>query len=85
MPFDHTDRSAITPEQLRAARTALCLSAEKFAQLVRVESGRTVRRWEAGERDIPGPVQVLTEALMASPDVRRYFGLEVKDTAPAGG
>jgi DNA-binding transcriptional regulator YiaG len=65
----------VTPEKLRAARTALGLSAEGFARLVRVESGRTVRRWEAGERDIPGPVQVIVEALMNSRAVRRYFGV----------
>jgi transcriptional regulator with XRE-family HTH domain len=62
------------PSELRSARTTLGLSAEGFARLVGVESGRTVRRWEAGERDIPGPVRVLTEALMESRAVRRYFG-----------
>lgn len=43
------------------ARQALGLSAEGFARAVRVESGRTVRRWEAGERDIPGPIITLLE------------------------
>lgn len=42
---------------------------------MRVADGRTVRRWEAGERDIPGPVQVLTGALMTSPAVRAHFGV----------
>jgi len=37
---------------------------------VRVESGRTVRRWEAGERDIPGPVAVLVELLLQSAEAR---------------
>lgn len=46
----------MTPAGLKAARRALGLSAEGFARAVGVESGRTVRRWEAGERDIPGPV-----------------------------
>jgi len=68
---------------LRAARTALNLSAEGFAKLVRVESGRTVRRWEAGERDIPGPVVVLVEALMASRSVRRYFGVAIEGDSTA--
>ncbi len=67
----------MTPDDLRAARAALGLSAEGFARLVRVESGRTVRRWEAGERDIPGPVEVLVSALMASWSVRRYFGVAI--------
>jgi DNA-binding transcriptional regulator YiaG len=46
----------MTPAQLKSARHALGLSAEGFARLVGVKSGRTVRRWESGERKIPGPV-----------------------------
>jgi len=52
------------PEELQAARRALGLSAEGLARMVRVESGRTVRRWEAGEREIPGPVTVVMETAM---------------------
>lgn len=63
------------PEELKAARHALGLSAEGFARWVQVGNGRTVRRWEAGERDIPGPVQVLVKAAMASAPVREHFGL----------
>ena len=65
----------MTPADLKSARHALGLSAEGMAKLVQVESGRTVRRWEAGERDIPGPVQVLIRAIMESAAVRRYFRL----------
>jgi DNA-binding transcriptional regulator YiaG len=61
----------MTPEELKAARRTLGLSAEGFARLVRVESGRTVRRWESGERDIPGPVTVIIELLQNSSDARR--------------
>ncbi|TPG45983.1 helix-turn-helix domain-containing protein [Roseomonas nepalensis] len=68
----------MTPQELKAARNAVGLSAEGFARLVRVESGRTVRRWESGEREIPGPVVVLVEALMASRAVRQFFGLVVE-------
>jgi len=39
--------------------------------------GRTVRRWESGERDIPGPVTVIVRALMDSRAVRRHFGLSI--------
>lgn len=69
----------MTPADLKSARHALGLSAEKFARLVRVESGRTVRRWEAGDRDIPGPVIVLVCAIMSSRAVRRHFGLALTD------
>ena len=60
----------MTPAELKAARHSLGLSAEGFARLVRVDSGRTVRRWEAGERDIPGPVTVIVELLQRSPEAR---------------
>ena len=66
------------PNELKAARAALGLSAEAFARLVHVESGRTVRRWEAGDSEIPGPVAVLVGAIMSSAAVRRYFRLTLK-------
>ena len=53
-----------TAEDLKAARHALGLSADGLALMVRVEDGRTVRRWEAGERPIPGPVSVIMETAM---------------------
>lgn len=68
----------MTPDELKSARYALGLSAEGFAAFVGVSSGRTVRRWEAGERDIPGPVKVLVKAAMESQEVRHYFGLDLK-------
>lgn len=66
----------MTPTELKSARHALGLSAEGFARLVRVESGRTVRRWEAGDRDIPGPVTLIVEALRDIRALRRYCGVE---------
>lgn len=69
----------MTPETLKSARHALGLSAEGLARLVGVESGRTVRRWEAGERDIPGPVAIIVGALMKSHDVRIHFGVSLFD------
>ena len=69
----------LTPHDLKTARHALGLSAEGFARWVNVGDGRTVRRWEAGDRDIPGPVQVLLRAAMESAAVRDYFGLTISD------
>lgn len=54
------------PSELRSARAALGLGADGFARPVGVGSGRTVRRWQAGERDIRGPVRVLAQALVES-------------------
>lgn len=65
----------MTGEELKSARKSLGLTAEGFAQLVQVQSGRTVRRWEAEEREIPGPVIVLAKALIGSAWIRQYFGL----------
>jgi DNA-binding transcriptional regulator YiaG len=77
----------MTPADLKAARHALGLSAEGFARLVsppeRPSDGRTVRRWEAGDRDIPGPVVVLLTAIMNNRAVREHFGLSLQeDTEP---
>ncbi|TXI08752.1 MAG: hypothetical protein E6Q76_06785 [Rhizobium sp.] len=69
----------MTPGDLKAARHALGLSAEALAKWVGVSDGRTVRRWEAGDRDIPGPVQVLVNAALESRAVRRHFGFSLPD------
>lgn len=69
----------MTPAEFKAARHALGLSAEGCAKLLLVQSGRTVRRWEAGDSDVPGPVQVLMTALVDSAEVRRYFGLQLRE------
>ena len=53
----------MTHEELKAIRRSLGLSAEQFAQAVGAGSGRTVRRWEADEREIPGPLARLLQAL----------------------
>lgn len=73
----------MTPAELKSIRHSLGLSAEAFAKLVRVESGRTVRRWEAGDRDIPGPVIVIAEAARDSSVVRQYLGVAIKDEISA--
>ncbi len=49
----------MTPAQFKQGRHALGLSTNSLAKLFRVSDGRTVRRWEAGDRDIPGPAKVL--------------------------
>jgi DNA-binding transcriptional regulator YiaG len=56
----------MTPAELRSARAALGLSAAALARALELGKGgdRTVRRWEAGERDIPGPVRVVLRMLL---------------------
>jgi DNA-binding transcriptional regulator YiaG len=65
----------MTPSDLKAARHALGLSAQRFASLLRVADGRTVRRWEAGDSDIPGPVIVILDLLQNCPQARKRLGL----------
>lgn len=71
----------MTPDELRAARHRLGLSIEGLAALGAeagvciAESGRTVRRWEAGERDIPGAVSLLLTMALHFAVVRKALGL----------
>ena len=67
----------MTGAELHAAHRRLGLSANGAARLFMVSDGRTVRRWWSGQRDIPGPVLVLTKALIESKSVRNFFKLEL--------
>jgi transcriptional regulator with XRE-family HTH domain len=53
----------MTPERFRAIRQRAGLSQARLAALLRLSDGRTIRRYEAGERPIPGPVSLLMEML----------------------
>ena len=53
-----------TKDELKAARQVLGLSAEGLVAMVRMGDGRTVRRWESGESEIPGPVTVILETAL---------------------
>jgi len=48
----------MTPDELKFVRHELGLSVAGLAIVLRV-TPRSVRRWEDGTRDIPGPAQVL--------------------------
>lgn len=56
------------PTLLRNAIAASGLSARSFAALLGVDE-RTVRRWLAGDREIPGPVLVICPAILRDPAV----------------
>ena len=68
-PSPPADLAQMTPGELKAAWLDMSLSADRSTRLVQVESRRTVRCWESAERDIPGSVQVLVRAIMASRSV----------------
>ena len=63
----------MTPTLFRAARVRLGLSQAQLARVLRVGSDRTVRKWEGGEREIPGPAVVLMEIFAEFPRVFRIF------------
>lgn len=71
----------MTKDEFHDIRAALRLSAEGMARLLDVESGRTIRRWEAGDRDIPGPAIVLLTAILAVPGLRKYLGVTLEPSA----
>jgi len=67
MGLDKSDRRSyigrMTPDDLRTLRKRLGLTQAELAERLR-NSERSIRRYEDGERDIPGPVQVAVEAML---------------------
>ncbi len=57
---------AMSPDEVRDARRALGLTQHELAVLLRMggDGKRSVRRWEAGDREISGPASVAIEALL---------------------
>ena len=53
----------MTPNEFRKIRHRLGLSTRALANLLGVSDGRTVRRWEAGTRFVPGPITRLMRLL----------------------
>lgn len=65
--------------EFRAIRQSLGLSARGMASLLQlgVWGDRTVRRWEAADNDIPGPVVVLLHVLLKSAQARAVIGVSL--------
>lgn len=60
----------MTPSSLRDARRSLGLSQRGLASFLRMKgshAGRTIRRWEAGDLDIPGYVDLVFSLLRQLP------------------
>ena len=60
-------------EWLELAIAQTGLSARAFSLALAVDE-RTVRRWQAGERDIPGPVVQLCRLLVHDPQLLLLLG-----------
>jgi DNA-binding transcriptional regulator YiaG len=63
---------------IAAARRKLGLSIEGLRILLRLgeNSGKTIRRWQSGEQDVPGPVEAYLELLLRSPEARQAAGVD---------
>ena len=57
----------MTADEFRQARKSLGLSAAKLARALELgaQGGRTVRRWEAGDRPVAGPAAVAVRLMVA--------------------
>ena len=55
----------MTPDEFAAARAAWGLTQAELAIVLKVSEGRTVRKWEYGERPIEGLVLFAMEALLS--------------------
>lgn len=54
----------MNPKDFKRSREALGFTQETLAATLRSDP-RSVRRWEGGERKVPGPVSVLMELLVS--------------------
>lgn len=72
----------MSSDDLVQIRKLLGLSANSFADRFGIDDGRTVRRYEAGDRRIPGPLIVLLRLVMESPEVRLHMGLRLPSDPP---
>jgi len=63
----------MTPTELKAIRQRYGLTQSDLARILRIEDGRTVRRWEAGDRAISGPATVLLELMESGELPQRYW------------
>lgn len=59
-----TDLAPMTAAEFRALRERLALNKTQLGRIVDAPP-RTLRRWEAGTSEIPGPVAVLMRLLVA--------------------
>ena len=68
-------RGLVTPLELKAARKVLGLTQNQLALALGMSGDRIVRRWESGERPVPGPAARLVRVFIEDRKVlRRYLG-----------
>lgn len=67
------DSLVMEPDELTAAMKALGLSLDEFTVCFGIANPRTVRRWQTGEKEPPGPVIVMIDLLLNCPAAREYM------------
>jgi DNA-binding transcriptional regulator YiaG len=68
----------MSPEEFKRARLELGMSQNDIAEFLGVASDRTIRRWEEGAKDIPGPVLLVMELIFNVPEAAVYLDLHVQ-------
>lgn len=63
----------MTGAEFKSIRERFNLTQSELAALLRIADLRTVRRWEKGEREISGPVQIIMELMDADELPNRYW------------
>lgn len=76
---DETMTQEAARELLELAIAQTQLSARAFSHVMSVDE-RTIRRWLAGERDVPGPVIQLCRLLVSDPQLVLMLGTEEVNT-----
>jgi transcriptional regulator with XRE-family HTH domain len=71
--------SVRTAAEFKAAREIIGLSADALARMLNIDDGRTIRRWEAGERELPGPVIVMMETALSYLRKIELISQEIED------
>jgi DNA-binding transcriptional regulator YiaG len=66
----------MSPDEFKRARLELGMSQNDIAEFLGVASDRTIRRWEEGDKDIPGPVLLVLELIFNVPGVAEYLEIE---------
>lgn len=68
---------AISGKEIKIIRWKLGLTQAEFAKLANVSS-KTVERWEAGRKEITGPVVVLVKILSEHPQIEKELAVPEK-------
>ena len=74
----------MTPAAIRDFRLRFSLSVDKLARLFKT-TARSVRRWEDGSREVPGPAEVLCHVIVNSREARSLLQLEPFEPHTPGG